>query len=38
MRAARLLEHGVSEADAARRVGVHRQSVNHGAQQLAAGG
>ena len=38
MRAARLLEHGVSEADAARRVGVHRQSVNRWAQQLAAGG
>ena len=36
--AARLLEQGVSEADVARRVGVHRQSVNRWARQLAAGG
>ena len=35
---ARLLEKGVSEAEVARRVGVHRQSVNRWAQQLAAGG
>lgn len=38
MRAARLLRQGVSEAEAARRVGVHRQSVNRWAQQLAKGG
>jgi transposase len=38
MRAARLLQQGVSEAEAARRVGVHRQSVNRWAQQLAKGG
>ena len=38
LRAARLLQQGVSEADVARRVGVHRQSVNRWAQQLAAGG
>lgn len=38
MRAARLLEQGVSEAEVARRVGVHRQSVNRWGQQLAAGG
>ncbi len=38
MRAARLLERGISEADVARRVGVHRQSVNRWGQQLAAGG
>ncbi len=38
VRAARLLEQGLSEADVARRVGVHRQSVNRWAQQLATGG
>jgi transposase len=36
--AARLLEKGQLEAEVARRVGVHRQSVNRWAQQLAAGG
>ncbi len=34
----RLLQKGVSEAEVARRVGVHRQSVNRWAQLLAAGG
>lgn len=38
MRAARLLQQGVSEAEVARRVGVHRQSVNRWGQQLAKGG
>lgn len=38
LRAARLLERGLSEAEVARRVGVHRQSVNRWAQQLATGG
>jgi len=38
MQAARLLKDGVSEAEVARRVGVHRQSVNRWAKQLAAGG
>ena len=38
LQAARLLHKGVSEAEVARRVGVHRQSVNRWAQQLAAGG
>lgn len=38
MWAARLLERGWSEAAVARRVGVHRQSVNRWAQQLAVGG
>jgi transposase len=38
MRAARLLERGWGEAAVARQVGVHRQSVNRWAQQLAAGG
>ena len=38
MQAARLLQQGVSEAEVARRVGVHRQSVNRWAQQLAQGG
>jgi transposase len=38
MRAARLLQQGVSEAEVARRVGVHRQSVNRWAQQFDAGG
>ena len=36
--AARLLQKGVSEAEVARRVGVHRQSVNRWGQQLAEGG
>ena len=38
LEAARLLTRGVSEAEVARRVGVHRQSVNRWATQLAAGG
>jgi transposase len=38
MLAARLLQQGVSEAEVARRVGVHRQSVNRWAQQLAKAG
>lgn len=38
VQAARLLEQGVSEAEVARRVGVHRQSVNRWAQRLAEGG
>jgi transposase len=38
MQAARLLEKGYSEAEVARRVGVHRQSVNRWAKDLAAGG
>jgi transposase len=38
MHGARLLQRGVSEAEVARRVGVHRQSVNRWAQQLAKGG
>jgi transposase len=38
MRAARLLEKGYSEAEVARRVGVHRQSVNRWARSLRAGG
>jgi transposase len=38
MEAARLLRRGVSEAEVARRVGVHRQSVNRWAQHLATGG
>lgn len=38
LRAARLLERGWSEAAVARRVGVHRQSVNRWAKQLAEGG
>jgi transposase len=38
MRAARLLQRGVPEAEVARRVGVHRQSVNRWARQLAKGG
>ena len=36
--AARLLQQGFSEAEVARRVGVHRQSVNRWAQQLTEGG
>lgn len=38
MQAARLLEKGYSEAEVARRVGVHRQSVNRWAKELAVGG
>jgi len=38
MEAARLLEKGYSEAEVARRVGVHRQSVNRWAKELTAGG
>lgn len=38
VQAARLLEKGVSEAEVARRVGVHRQSVNRWAKHLAEGG
>ena len=38
LQAARLLTQGLSEAEVARRVGVHRQSVNRWATQLAAGG
>src|SRR5271167_5242445 len=37
-RAARLLQQGVPQAQVARRVGVHRQSVGRWAQQLAEGG
>ena len=38
MRAARLLQKGLPEAEVARRVGAHRQSVNRWAQQLHQGG
>jgi transposase len=38
MEAAKLLKQGLSEAEVARRVGVHRQSVNRWAQQLAESG
>lgn len=38
LRAARLLQQGMHEAEVARRVGAHRQSVNRWAQQLAEGG
>jgi len=38
LQAARLLQKGVHEAEVARRVGVHRQSVNRWAKQLAQGG
>jgi len=38
MQAARLLGKGYSEAEVARRVGVHRQSVNRWAKQLAENG
>ena len=38
MQAARLLEQGHSEAEVARRLGVHRQSVNRWAKALAAAG
>jgi len=38
LRAAGLLQQGCREAEVARKVGVHRQSVSRWAQQLAAGG
>ena len=38
LEAARLLKQGLSEAEVARQVGVHRQSVNRWAKQLADGG
>ena len=38
MEAARLLKQGIHEAEVARRVGVHRQSVNRWARQLADSG
>ena len=38
MEAARLLRTGLSEAEVARQVGVHRQSVNRWAQQLVVAG
>jgi transposase len=38
MQAARLLEEGLSEAEVARQVGVHRQSVNRWAKRLFSGG
>ena len=38
MEAGRLLKRGLSEAEVARRVGVHRQSVNRWARQLAESG
>jgi len=38
LQAARLLQRGMPEAEVARRVGVHRQSVNRWARQLAGGG
>lgn len=38
MQAARLLKKGVHEAEIARRIGVHRQSVNRWAKQLAESG
>jgi transposase len=38
MKAARLLQQGVPEAEVARRVGVHRQSVNRWGRQLDQGG
>ncbi len=38
LKAARLLQQGLHEAEVARRVGVHRQSVNRWAKQLARGG
>lgn len=38
LQAARLLRQGLSQAEVARRVGVHRQSVHRWATQLAAGG
>ena len=38
LKAAKLLKSGLSEAEVARRIDVHRQSVNRWARQLAAGG
>jgi putative transposase len=38
LKAARLLEQGYAEAEVARQVGVHRQSVNRWAKALAASG
>lgn len=38
LQAARLLQQGLTEAEVARRIGVHRQSVNRWARQLAEGG
>jgi len=38
LQAARLLRQGLPEAEVARRVGVHRQSVNRWAERLARGG
>ena len=38
LKGARLLQRGVPEAEVARRVGVHRQSVNRWARQLEQGG
>jgi transposase len=38
LQAARLLQRGLSEAEVARQVGVHRQSVNRWARHLQAGG
>ena len=38
MEAAKLLQRGLSEAEVARRVGVHRQSVNRWSRQLAESG
>jgi len=38
LKAARLLKQGVHQAEVARRVGVHRQSVNRWARQLDQGG
>lgn len=38
LKALRLLEKGLSEAEVARQVGVHRQSVNRWGQQAASGG
>ena len=38
MRAAKLLKKGIHEAEVARRVGVHRQSVNRWARQLSESG
>lgn len=38
MRAARLLQQGLKESEVARRVGVHRQSVNRWVKQLAESG
>ena len=38
MQAARLLEQGLSEAEVARRLEVHRQSVNRWAKALVAAG